>query len=220
MRCAAARDHRFSQTAVENPPADGEYPRRPGRAATTGRPWPAIFLKPGAALDKPTLGKLLAAFARHRPRLTAQASARLGSSSLAEDLLQDVWIKIEGAHPQAPVENPAGFIGQIANNAIRDHFRKERRRAAIDAEVQSLLWESDDDISAERRLIGRENLRAVCAALDELPAKTRSIFLMNRIENISHRSIARIYGMTDEAVYYHIRRALEHLAQLRDEMRG
>ena len=71
-----------------------------------------------------------------------------------------------------------------------------------------------------RRLIGRENLRAVCAALDELPAKTRSIFLMNRIENISHRSIARIYGMTDEAVYYHIRRALEHLAQLRDEMRG
>jgi RNA polymerase sigma-70 factor (ECF subfamily) len=56
----------------------------------------------------------------------------------------------------------------------------------------------------------------VCLALDNLPEKTRRIFLMNRIEHISHRKIAEKLGISDEAVYYHIRRALERLAKVRD----
>ena len=66
--------------------------------------------------------------------------------------------------------------------------------------------------------MGRDALRAVQVALDELPEKTRRIFLMNRIEGVPHRKIAELLDMSDEAVYYHIRRALEHLAHLRDEL--
>lgn len=170
-------------------------------------------------MDKRTLAKLIGTFTQARPRLTALAQSRLGSRATAEDLVQDTWLKLENAGSTAPVENPAAFIGQIARNAMRDHFRKEGRRARIDAEVHDLLWEASDEISAERALIGRESLRAVCAALEELPEKTRRIFLMNRVGAIPHRRIAKIFDMTDEAVYYHIRRALEHLAQLRDDLR-
>jgi RNA polymerase sigma-70 factor (ECF subfamily) len=80
------------------------------------------------------------------------------------------------------------------------------------------LWDTVDEASPERLLIGRENLSAVRAALDALPERTRRIFLMNRIEQISHRRIAEMLGISDEAVYYHIRRALERLAVLRDEL--
>jgi RNA polymerase sigma-70 factor (ECF subfamily) len=41
---------------------------------------------------------------------------------------------------------------------------------------------------------------------------------MNRIDGIPHRRIAEQMGMTDEAVYYHVRRALERLARLRDDL--
>jgi RNA polymerase sigma-70 factor (ECF subfamily) len=75
-------------------------------------------------------------------------------------------------------------------------------------------------VSPERTVIGRENLDAVRAALDELPEKTRRIFLMNRIDGIPHRRIAEQMGITDEAVYYHVRRALERLARLRDDFVG
>ncbi len=159
------------------------------------------------------------AFMAIRPQLVATAQSRLGSRALAEDLVQETWLKLETARSEAPVENPGDFIAQVTRNAIRDHFRKERRRAAIDAEVNGLIWEESDEISPERTLIGCENLRAVQAALQELPEKTRRIFLMNRIGNIPHRRIAEMLDMSDEAVYYHIRRALEHLAQLRDELR-
>lgn len=171
----------------------------------------------GAGLDKAGLGRLIGTFTAMRPRLVALAHARLGSRALAEDLVQDTWLKLESARSTAPVENPVGFIAQVARNVVRDHFRKEGRRAELDAEIGALLGEGADDLSAERRLIARQRLQAVEAALAELPEKTRRIFLMNRIGNIPHRRIAEMLEMSDEAVYYHIRRTLEHLARLRDD---
>jgi RNA polymerase sigma factor (sigma-70 family) len=168
-------------------------------------------------MDRFTLRKLLATFVQVRPRLEAVARARTGSRALAEDLIQDTWFKLEAARIEGPIDNPAGFIIQVANNTVTDHLRKERRRSELDAELSDLLWESVDAVSPERALIGRERLQAVRAALDELPEKTREIFLMNRIERIPHRRIAELLGMSDNAVYYHVRRALERLAELRDD---
>lgn len=169
-------------------------------------------------MDRLNLGKLFGAFVKLRPRLEAGAQWRTGSRATAEDLIQDTWLKLEGSRFESSVENPAGFITQVAKSTIAGHLRKEGRRAEIDAEVSELLWDSVDVVSPERMLIGRESLKAVQAALDELPEKTRRIFLMNRIDRIPHRKIAEIYEMTDDAVYYHIRRALERLADIRNDL--
>jgi RNA polymerase sigma factor (sigma-70 family) len=171
-------------------------------------------------VNKLNLASVMAAFVKVRPRLQAVAQARTRCRATAEDLLQDTWLKLESARSGEPIDNPRGFITQVASNAIAGHLRKERRRAEIDGELAGLLWEGTDDVSPERVLIGRENLKAVQEALAELPEKTRRIFLMNRIDRISHRKIAEAFGITDEAVYYHIRRALERLAELRDELDG
>ncbi|TWG97297.1 RNA polymerase sigma-70 factor (ECF subfamily) [Mesorhizobium sp. J18] len=169
-------------------------------------------------VDRLKLAKLIGAFGKMRPRLEAVAQSRTGCRAMAEDLIQDVWLKLENTSFNGEVNNPGGFITQVANTTITGHLRKERRRAEINAEVCGLLWESVDEASPERVLIGQENLCLICAALSELPAKTQRIFLMNRIEQIPHRRIAEILGISDEAVYYHIRRALEQLAELRDEL--
>ncbi len=169
-------------------------------------------------MDRLKLRKLIGAFVKVRPRLEAVAQARTGCRATAEDLIQDAWLKLERTQFDGEVENPGGFITQVANTTVAGHLRKERRRAEIDAEVCELLWDDVDETSPERVLIGRENLRSVCAALNELPPKTQRIFLMNRVEQIPHRRIAETLGISDEAVYYHIRRALERLADLRDQL--
>ena len=169
-------------------------------------------------MSRLNIGKLIGAFAKARPRLEAVAQARTGNRAAAEDLMQDAWLKLEGARPGQAIDNPVGYITRVANNLVSDHMRKERRRAAIDSEIADLLWENVDAVSPERALIGRETLKAVQAALDELPERTRRIFLMNRIEGLTHRRIAEMLGISDEAVYYHIRRALERLAVLRDDL--
>lgn len=173
-----------------------------------------------AGVDRRKLGKMIGDFVKVRPRLEAVAQARTGCRATAEDLIQDAWLKLESTRVDGQIDNPGGFITQVANTTVAGHLRKERRRAEIDAELCGLLWESVDEASPERVLIGREKLCSVCTALNELAPKTRRIFLMNRIEQITHRRIAETLGISEEAVYYHIRRALERLAELRDELAG
>lgn len=171
-------------------------------------------------MDRLKLAKLIDAFVKVRPRLEAAAKARTGCAASAEDLVQDAWLKLEATRIDGTIGNPGGYITRVAQNVVADHLRKERRRSGIDAELGGLLWETSDDISPERMLLGRERLDAVRDALDKLPERTRRIFLMNRMEGIPHRRIAEQLGITDEAVYYHIRRALERLADLRDQPAG
>ncbi|WP_145643192.1 RNA polymerase sigma factor [Neorhizobium alkalisoli] len=170
------------------------------------------------AVNKLKLAELIGVFVRMRPRMERVARMRTGSHALSEDLIQDVWLRLENSPMGERIENPAGFLTHVANTTIAGHMRKERRRAEIDLEISELIWETSDEISPERLMIGRENLKTVHAALDDLSEKTRRIFLMNRIEGISHRRIAEMLGVSDETVYYHIRRALERLATLRDEI--
>ena len=178
---------------------------------------PRLHARPRVKLDNLHFGKLLATFLSLRPRLEAAARARTGSRAQAEDILQDTWLKLDKARTGGPIDNPGGYITQVARNALTDQHRKDRRRGEIDDELNEVLWEKQDTVSPERILIGREAVRAVETILAELPERTRQIFLMNRIDGISHRKIASQLGISDEAVYYHIRRALERLASVRDE---
>ncbi|WP_411037253.1 RNA polymerase sigma factor [Shinella sp. BYT-45] len=168
-------------------------------------------------MEKSKLTRFLEAFLALKPRLSASARLRTGSNAVADDLIQDTWMKLERGASEN-IANTAGFVSRVAHNATTDYLRKERRRLTLDGELADLLGEGIDDLSPERHLISRQNLRAVQAALDTLPEKTRRIFLMNRLEGISHRRLAERFGMSEEAVYYHIRRALEKLATVRDDL--
>lgn len=162
------------------------------------------------------LTRLLQSFASLRPRIEALTRGRVGCSATAEDILQDTWIRLSNVRHDDSIDNHAAFAMRAAKNAAIGHFRKQQRRNEIDAEVNDLLWQSVDEISPERIVMGRDMLRAVDAALQDMPERSRRIFLMNRINGVSHREIARQIGIREEAVYYHIRRVVERLAELRD----
>ncbi len=48
-------------------------------------------------------------------------------------------------------------------------------------------------------------------ALDELPAKTREVFVMCRVQGLSHRDIAGVMGISTKTVEKHMTAALKHL---------
>lgn len=164
------------------------------------------------------LTRLMTSFATLRPRIEALTRGRVGCSATAEDIVQDTWIRLSKVRNDETIDNHASFAMRAAKNAAIGHFRKQKRRSEIDAEVNELLWQSVDEISPERVVMGRDMLRAVDAALKTMPEKSRRIFLMNRLGGISHREIARQLGISDEAVYYHIRRVVERLAEFRDNI--
>jgi RNA polymerase sigma-70 factor (ECF subfamily) len=168
-------------------------------------------------VDKPALRRLLGAFAGRRPALEAALRRQLRNSAVAADVMQESWLKLSGG-TDATIENADAYVRRVVRNTATDHIRKERRCAAINAEVRDLLWPADDECSPERILMGRQALAAVAAALEQMPERSRIIFAMSRFEGKTHREIAERFGITEQAVFYHIRRVLEHLAVIRDDM--
>ena len=167
--------------------------------------------------NKTSFSWLLSVFAADRSRIEAAVHSRAKGHATA-DVLQETWIKLATHAADGAIENPSAFVRSVARNTATDYLRKERRRNSLDGEVRELLWETEDEFSPERILIGRQAAAMLTEAIDNLPAQTRRIFLMNRFGGKTHREIAAELGISEPAVYYHIRRALESLSSLRQHL--
>jgi RNA polymerase sigma factor (sigma-70 family) len=164
---------------------------------------------------KAPIYQLLKVFAARRAEIASSVYGRVRNAAVVDDVMQDAWLKIAGAQTGGDIKNPEAFVRSIARNAAIDVLRKERRRAVIDEEVNGLIWESEDECSPERILMGREAIAAALQVIETLPEQTRRIFAMNRFEGKTHREIAAELGISEPAVFYHIRRVLERLADVR-----
>ena len=171
-----------------------------------------------AMVQKRQLPSLLRAFAADRSRIEAFVRGRVRGHAAAADIMQDTWLKLAAQPADAAIHNPSAFVSLVARNTATDHLRKERRRGAIDAEIRDLLTDAEDALTPERILIGRQAARRLADAIDALPAQTRRIFVMNRFDGMTHREIAEAVGITERAVFYHLRCALEHLASIRQHL--
>lgn len=153
---------------------------------------------------------LEAVFITSRPMLFRFLRARLGDYHGAEDMLQDLWLKLSGLET-GPIADPRAYLFRMADNLVVDRRRSGQRRAYRDeawTEAQSgVAADVDDRPSAERILIARERLCTVERALGDLPERTATAFRMFRIEGKPQKLIAAEFGITVSAVEKHLQKA-------------
>lgn len=143
-----------------------------------------------------------------RPALTRFLQARGATAEEAEDLLQDLYIKIE-ARPPEDVAEPKAYLYRMADNLLLDRRRAERRRknreeswAGQDGEYLEQGYASPD-----HALQARQQLEQVQGALAELPDRTFDIFRRFRVERQRQSVIAAELGISVSAVEKHLQRA-------------
>lgn len=157
--------------------------------------------------------------ARFRGPLLSFFLRRLQDRSEAEDFTQEVLLRALRAQGMVQAERADAYIFRIAINLLRDSRRQEIRRggvhfvqleAADPADAANPLVE---DFSPERVLLGRQSLENVMKALGELEERTRSIFILFRLENMKQRDIAALFGIAQSTVEKHVVKASLHLAE-------
>lgn len=135
---------------------------------------------------------------------------RLRNHAEAEDLTQEVFVRLASVD-QDQLQSVEAYVFRVAANLLGDRSRREKVRA----DYRSSLWhgggEGVDPLDPARTVEGREALMALTAGLRELPARTRSIFVLYRFENVDKRAIAEAYGVSVSAVDKHLMRAMAHL---------
>jgi len=146
---------------------------------------------------------------RFRPALMAFFLRRLRNHAEAEDMTQDVFVRLARVDA-AQMKSAEAYIFQTAANLLRDRSRREKvradHRALARGEAQGV-----DPLDPLRFASDRESLALLVAGLKELPEKTRAIFVLHRLENVDKRAIAEAYGLAMSSVDRHLAAAMGHL---------
>ncbi len=154
--------------------------------------------------------------ARYRAPLMAFFNRRTGDYGEAEDLAQEVLVRVLQRNELGGVESPDAYVFKIARNLLNDRARRADVRQKYQAELE-LREEGAEGLSAERVLQGREELARALSALAELKEKTRDIFILSRLEGMKYQEIADLYGMSVSGVEKHLIHAFAHIMDAFDE---
>ena len=174
------------------------------KGAATGGTMAAPLTEPGAHAEG-----MREWMERYGPALRRHFYKR-GAAADAEDLTQEVFLRLQVASSRTAIDNVERYIFRIANNVLVSHHRHDLVEGrpfhdALPDEIES------SEPSAERILLGRERWIRFQAGLEALPKRALHAFLLHRFENMTYPMIARRMGISTSAVEKLISRALVQL---------
>ena len=124
-----------------------------------------------------------------------------------EDVAQLAFVRVAAHADFGAIENPKAFLWRTAQNIALSEKRAQAVRRRRADEVKDLAAQGDD-FSPERVLVARQEMAAIVAVLNAMPAKRRRMLVPNRIEGLSFAEIARRTGLSPTAVKKHVARAM------------
>ncbi|MEX1033161.1 MAG: RNA polymerase sigma factor [Cellvibrionaceae bacterium] len=143
---------------------------------------------------------------------------RTGSAAMAEEVVQETWIRANAAAVELP-NNPRAYLYRMAGNLAIDQIRRERARGRwihSQADNDDPIGLADVPCPAPDPLdilISHQELAILKAAVDELPNKCREVFLRYRGQGLTMGEVAGQLGVSEKTVEKHIARAMIHCRQ-------
>ena len=160
------------------------------------------------------------AFLDNRDRLLRFVAAR-GAGDAAEDVLQEVWLKISAART-GPISAPLSYLFRTADLLMIDRYRSARQadkrdRDWSDAHGATVPGVSDAP-SPERAIIARQTAQLVAETLEGVSSRAAAMFRRHRIDGLSQRQVAEEFGVSLSTVESDLRAAYRALAELRERI--
>jgi len=161
---------------------------------------------------------------RYRRPLFSWFTLQVSDSATAEDLYQDVWLKvIRGASAFHDVSFKA-WMWRIARNRLIDFRRKMRPELTLDQPVAGTDGEGDAPSNVDRvsdgranvaeRMQGEERRQALRAAIAQLSDAHREIVSMRLVENLAFKDIAERLGISINTALGRMHDATEKLRKM------
>ena len=161
-----------------------------------------------AALSADDVGAWMAEYG---PALRRFFTKRGGGGD-AEDLVQEVFLRLQARAAGDAVENAERYLFRIANNVLVDRHRHEASHGLTYVDPLEAAFDVVDEVSPERALMAKQTLGQLSIALRELPPRTREAFIFHRFEEMTYPVIAKRMGISVTGVEKLIKRALAQLA--------
>ena len=139
----------------------------------------------------------------YSPRLFGRLLKLVKSSSVAEEILQDVFLKLWEHRKSIDSERSfRSFLFKIAENKVYDFFRSVARDKKRAAELIVLSTTRYTEI--EEFFLFDEKSVAVQRAIDTLPAQRQQVFRLCKLDGKSYKEVSELLGISLSTISDHI----------------
>ncbi|MGZ3376396.1 MAG: RNA polymerase sigma factor [Phenylobacterium sp.] len=167
-------------------------------------------------MDKTDTSTLLATYLARREDLVRYFRVRLRSEEAAEDLVQDIYVKIQGLSDEG-IDNPSGFLFRLGTNLMLDQIKQRKRSGRRDAEwrganTTSAGWEVMSDASpADAVADARQRLARIIEVVKELPPQVQEAFRLHKLEGLTHTETAAAMNVSKSSVEKYMMTCLKQI---------
>jgi RNA polymerase sigma-70 factor (ECF subfamily) len=210
------------------------------REAPAQKPFQRRGLLPCATLSRflPTTGAALATrkemsdfLASVERRAFKQSVYAVHDDEAALDIVQDAMLRLAEKYAARPPEELPLLFQRILQNAIRDHFRRQKVRSTWTTLLSNLGMGGDDDdtdpletmdvggtpnvpTSPADQLEQGEVMATIEEAVRALPERQREAFMLRYWEELDVSETAKVMGCSEGSVKTHCSRATHALAKV------
>ena len=133
---------------------------------------------------------------------------RSGDQDLSKDIAQNVFMKVWTKKIEIASGNIKSLLFKMATDEFISHIRKKKvEKEYIESIDLKLIREPDnnDDLLEKKVLFQK--------ALNQLPEKQKTAFLMNKMQGLTYKEIAEIFNLSQKAIEKRIGLAIKALKQ-------
>jgi RNA polymerase sigma-70 factor (ECF subfamily) len=175
-------------------------------------------LTTSALLDRTTdspdpAARLARLFERHQRRLFLLAVRLASDREEARDLVQETFLRAARSPRSIPGDDPAGeaWLVRTLVNLCRDRWRRAEVRVRGRSALERIEEEREPAGDPEEAAVARATVRAV---LGRLSPRRRAVIVLCELEGRAAREVARLLGVTEVTVRWHLLAARRELARL------
>jgi RNA polymerase sigma-70 factor (family 1) len=142
------------------------------------------------------------------------ARALTGSGLLAEEVTQDVFVKIwQHRHKLGDVKNLKTYLFVITRNVSMD-YKKDKRQYFRTEDVSDFLLRFSDRVKTpEQQLLSKDILLHINHAIDALPPRCKLIFRLIKENGLKYSEAGEILGLSVNTIENQMSTALKRLSR-------
>jgi RNA polymerase sigma-70 factor (ECF subfamily) len=158
--------------------------------------------------------QVVSLFREHNAALVAFLRVRLNSLADAQEVAQEVYLKLLTLSDTTTIDSPRAFLFRSASNLAVDRLRMRNVRTNAPMDPDNDDWHGTP--IPEQHASALEQWRDLHQALGELPPKTSRAFVMHVLEGKDFAAVAQDMKLSERMVRYHVGNALVHCRERRD----
>lgn len=150
-------------------------------------------------------------FAEQYASLLAFFHRRVRNRTDADDLAQEVYVRMLRVGDAASIRDPQAYLFAVAGNLAKEQALLDRRRSlGIDVNDSVAVAQLSELPNFDHDLDHRERVKRLRVVLAQLPTKCRTVVMLQYRHGLKHEEVAEQLGISTHMVKKYLAQALVH----------